>query len=244
MIDIINLFYCHSLNMPNSALQIPASGLEFLKSLKYNNNREWFSAHKDEFLEQQLFLEAFADGLLAELNVQDSIETPSGKKSLHRIYRDTRFSKDKTPYKTNWSGNFTRASRQRRGGYYFHIEPGNSFIGGGFQQPNAQDLKRIRSDISLDPTPLRNILRSKPFKETFGILRGEQLKTAPKGFNVNDEAIDLLRYKQFLLIKRFTDKEVLSPSFLKDASQVFKNMRPFFDYMSDVLTTDVNGLVI
>lgn len=223
---------------------IPASSLEFLNLLKENNNRDWFNAHKDQFLEQQAQIERFADLLLAELNIHDLIETPSGKKSLHRIYRDTRFSKEKIPYKTNWSGSFTRATALRRGGYYFHIEPGNSFLGGGFWGPNPQDIKRIRDDISYDSAPLRKILGSKSFADTFGNLHGEQLKTTPKGFDPGDEAIDLLRYKQFILFRRFTDQEVLSTSFVQDANQTFVNMRPFFDYMSEVLTSDINGLVV
>ena len=103
-------------------------------------------------------------------------------------------------------------------------------------------MKRIRDEFAFDATPLRKILKSKSFINTFGTLQGEQLKTAPKGFDANNEAIDLLRYKQFLLIKKFTDKEVLSKDFLNEANQTFKNMRPFFDYMSEILTTDVNGL--
>jgi len=221
---------------------IPVSAFGFLKQLKKNNNREWFHAHKDEYDIQFVFIEAFADGLLGELNIHDSIETPSGKKSLQRIYRDTRFSKEKIPYKNHWSGGFKRATKQRRGGYYFHLEPGNTFIGGGFQAPNPQDLKRIREDISADARPLREILASKPFEETFGTLKGEQVKTTPKGFDASDDAIDLLRYKQFLLIKRFTDDEVLSPLFLCKVNEVYRNMRPFFDYMSEVLTSDINGL--
>lgn len=220
---------------------LPSSSLEFLKLLKQNNNREWFNLHKEEFLVEQAHVEAFADALLAELNRHDTIETPSGKKSLHRIYKDTRFSKEKIPYKTNFSGSFSRATKLRRGGYYFHIEPGNTFVGGGFQAPNAQDLKRIREDFSADATPLRKILADPSFIKTFGSLGGAQLKTTPKGFDADNAAIDLLRYKQFVLLKRFTDEEVLDPSFFKLASQVFKQMRPFFDYMSEVLTTDING---
>lgn len=227
--------------MPHLQPLVPVSSLNFLKSLKENNNREWFNAHKDEFLTQQSLIEVFADRLLSEINVHDLIETPSGKKSLHRIYRDTRFSKEKIPYKNNWSGSFKRASKKRRGGYYFRIEPGNSFIAGGFQQPNAQDLKRIRDDINLNPESLRKILNDKVFIETFGTLHGEQLKTAPKGFDVNNAAIDLLRFKQFLLIKRFTDEEVMDASFLKTADKTYQNMRPFFDYMSEVLSTDSIG---
>ena len=223
---------------------IPSSCMSFLKSLKNHNNRDWFNSNKNRFLEEQHFVEVFADALLAVLNAHDMIETPSGKKSLHRIYRDTRFSNDKTPYKTNWSGNFKRATRLRRGGYYFHIEPGNSFVAGGFWAPNPQDLKRIRDDIAFDATPLRKIVRSKLFVSAFGVLQGEQLKTTPKGFDAADAAIDLLRYKQFLLIRKFTDKEVMDDAFLKEASQAFKNMRPFFDYMSEVLTTDINGIAV
>lgn len=223
---------------------IHLSSFSFLTVLKEHNNREWFNANKTIFQKEQSLVEIFAEKLLQELSLHDQIETPSGKSSMHRIYRDTRFSKDKTPYKGNWSGGFKRATKYRRGGYYFHLEPGNSFVAGGFWAPNTQDLKRIRDDIAFDPAPLRTIINSKPFISTFQTLQGEQLKTTPKGFDADHEAIDLLRYKQFLLIKKFTDKEVLSEHFLKDANQAFKNMRPFFDYMSEVLTTDVNGLEV
>lgn len=220
---------------------IPKSTFKFLETLSQNNNRDWFNAHKDEFLEQRAYIENFADLLLAELNSHDLIETPSGGKSLYRIYRDTRFSLDKTPYKHWWSGSFKRATKQRRGGYYFHLEPGNNFIVGGFRNPNTADLKRIREDISFDPIPLRQILSDDLFISTFGTLQGEQLKTTPQGFAADDEAIDLLRYKQFLLIRKFSDEEVFAPSFLDEANETFKAMRPFFDYMSDILSTDVNG---
>jgi len=220
---------------------VPASSMDFLKKIGDNNNREWFNAHKDEFLKEQQHIVDFADGLLSALNVHDVIETPSGKKSLHRIYRDTRFSKFKTPYKTNWSGNFSRATKFRRGGYFFHLEPGNSYIGGGFQAPNAGDLKLIRDDISFDDAPFRKIISSPSFVANFGEIRGTQLITAPKGYAADHEAIDLLRYKQFRMIRKFSDEEVLNSSFVVLADQGYQAMRPFFDYMSEVLTTDLNG---
>jgi uncharacterized protein (TIGR02453 family) len=176
-------------------ITIPKSSLKFLSLLSKNNNRDWFNAHKHEFEIEQNFIIEFAEALLQKMNVHDVIETVSGKKSLHRIYRDTRFSKDKTPYKTNWSGGFRRASKQRRGGYYFHIEPNNSFIAGGFWGPNNDDLKRVRDEFAFDATPIRKILKSKSFVNTFGSLQGEQLKTTPKGFDADNRAIDLLRYK-------------------------------------------------
>jgi uncharacterized protein (TIGR02453 family) len=227
-----------------STIRIEESSLRYLQRLKKHNDRAWFAGHKQEFIEAQENLEHFAGALLAGLNTHDVIETASGKSSLHRIYRDTRFSADKTPYKTNLSGSFTRAAKSRRGGYHFHIEPGNSFIAGGFWMPDPSDLKRIRDEIAFDAIPLRKIVKAKSFAASFGKLQGEQLKTAPKGFDAAHEAIDLLRYKQFLLIGKYTDKEVLAASFVKQASQAFKNMRPFLDYMSEILTTDINGVVI
>jgi uncharacterized protein (TIGR02453 family) len=227
-----------------SKVLIPSSALEFLKQVKKNNNRDWFAKHKATFEREQKHIELFADALLKELSQHDMIETPSGKKALHRIYRDTRFSKDKTPYKTNWSGSFTRATKQRRGGMYFHIEPGKSFVGGGFWGPSPEDLKRIRDDIAFDAAPLRKILKNKNFVSTFGTMEGEQVKTTPKGFDPQNEGIDLIRHKQFLLRRHFTDKEVLSDTFLKEVNQTFKHMRPFFDYMSEVLSSDVNGMAI
>ncbi|MDR7211247.1 DUF2461 domain-containing protein [Flavobacterium piscis] len=226
--------------MKNQIL-IPQSSLDFLLQLKENNNKPWFESNKPNYLKELNHIENFADALLQELSKTDVLETSSGKKSVYRIYRDIRFSKDKTPFKTFWGGSYTRATKERRGGYYFHLEKGNSFFAGGFWGPNAADLKRIRTEFAHDAKPMQKILQSESFVSTFGTLQGEQLKTAPKGFDVNHPAIDLLRYKQFLIIKRFTDEEVLSSHFLEQALDTCKNMRPFFDYMSEVLTTDLNG---
>lgn len=222
--------------------KIQPSSFNFLNLLKKNNEREWFNEHKNEFQKEQAIIESFAQALLDLMNTHDVIETLSGKKSLYRIYRDTRFSNDKTPYKTHWSGSFKRVGKQRRGGYYFHLEPGNSFVAGGFFGPSPQDLKLIRENIAFDAQPLREILKDKTFIESFESLKGEQLKTTPKGFDAADAAIDLLRYKQFLLVKKFTDEEALSNDFLSKCNQGFKNMRPFLDYMSEILTTDANGM--
>lgn len=224
--------------------KIQPSNLEFLKLVRKNNNRDWFNAHKERYIKEHDDIIVFADALLTEMNKHDVIETASGKKSLHRIYRDTRFSKEKTPYKTNWSGSFKRATKKRRGGYYFHIEPGNSFVAGGFWGPEPHDLKRIRDEFAYDAEAFRKILKNKNFSKTFGSLKGEQVKTTPKGFDADSPAIDLLRYKQFILIKKFTDKEVLSSTFLKQVNDTFRTMRPFLDYMTEVLTTDVNGITI
>ena len=224
--------------------QLTKESLEFLTTLKANNDRDRFNANKDEYLKQHETIIEFADELLEKLNKHDNIETPTGKKSLFRIYRDVRFSKDKSPYKTNWAGGFKRATKYLRGGYYFHIEPDNVFVGGGFWAPNKDDLQRIREDIVTDASELKSIIASKDFKNTFGTLEGEQLKTCPKGFDKEHPDIELLRYKQFIVSKKFSRKEALSKDFSKMVDDTFKKMRPFFDYMSVSVTTDANGVSI
>jgi len=220
------------------------SNLDFIKKLSQNNNREWFAEHKKEYESEREIVIAFADDLLAKMQAHDSIETVSGKKSIFRIYRDVRFSKNKAPYKTHWSGSFKRATNLKRGGYYFHIEPGNSFMGGGFWGPESKDLKKMRFNIAEFESEFRNILADQNFVKHFGKMEGEQLKTAPKGVAKDHPAIDLLRYKQYLLIRRFTDEEVLNANFANELNKSFKAMRPFLDFMSEALTTNENGELI
>ncbi len=213
---------------------------QFLKELAANNNRDWFAEHKPRFQELDKGVKAFGLALEAKMNGHDVVENVK----IYRIYRDVRFSKNKLPYKTNRGGSFVRATKLRRGGYYFHLEPGNSFIAGGFWGPNKEDLKRIRVEIAADAQELRDIIAQPTFVDTFGELKGDQLKTAPRDYPKDHPNIDLLRYKQYLLIRNFTDKEVLAADFLDKLNQSFANMRPFLDYMSDVLTTDENGVSI
>ena len=216
----------------------------YLKDLKENNNREWFTANKNFYEASHLEMIGFADDLLIEMNTHDLIDTASGRKSLHRIYRDVRFSKDKTPYKASWSGGFRRATAKKRGGYYYHLAPETSFLAGGFWGPNKEDLKLIRDHIAQDDSVYRARINSKSFKKTFGIVEGEQLKKSPKGFEIDHPSIDFLRYKQFVLRYDLTDQEVLSSDFSKKASNIFKEMRSYFDMMSEFLTTDLDGIEI
>ncbi|MCB0599497.1 MAG: DUF2461 domain-containing protein [Lewinellaceae bacterium] len=226
------------------ATSIPKSALDFLKELRENNNREWFTANKSRYQAEHAHVVEFAEALLARMGQHDQLEPMTGKQSLFRIYRDVRFSKDKSPYKTHFSGTMKRDTKWLRGGYYFHIEPGGSFVGGGFWGPSSADLKRIRQELAADAEPVRKIIAAPEFVETFGQLDGEQLKTAPQGYSQDHPNIDLLRYKQFLLSQSYTDKEVTSPGLLDKMVLAFQRMRPFFDYMSEVLTTDENGVPI
>ena len=223
-------------------MQISKSNFEFLTQLQKNNNREWFNKNKDWYQREHQNTIDFAEALIEELNKYDDLETTSGKKSLFRIYRDVRFSKDKSPYKPSWSGFIKRATALRRGGYYFVIQPGNSFVGGGFWGPNSGDLNLIRAHIAQDDTQLREILSNKKFIQTFGTLQGEKLKTAPRGFEKDHPALDLLQYKQYLLMHPFHDEEVLDKKFIECMAEVYQEMLPFFNYMSEILTTDLNGI--
>lgn len=218
--------------------------LDFLLDLGKNNNRDWFGAHKDRYLEAQGNVVDFADTLIAEMNKHDQIETTSGKKSMFRIYKDVRFTKEKTPYNKHWSGRLKRATKKLRGGYYFRLESGNSGIAGGFWGPDADDIKRIRMDIDINYDDWQKMINDPTLVKTFGKLEGDKVSSAPRGYAKDHPAIALLRHKQFILRRRFTDKEVLSGDFLYMVNDSFIKMRPFFDYMSEVLTTDANGISI
>lgn len=224
-----------------SSTFIQPTTLQFLTDLAANNNREWFAAHKPVYQEALSNVTDFADTLLAQMNTHDVIETASGKKALFRIYNDVRFSKDKSPYNPRFAMAFRRAGRERRGGYYLNIKPGDTFLALGFFGPNPDDLRRIRWDIEDNYDDWHKILKGKKLRDAFGSMQGEKVATAPRGYSVDHPAIDLLRHMQFLFRHEFSDEEVLMRDFAAEVSKVFQAARPWLDYMSDVLTTDRNG---
>lgn len=223
-------------------ITIANSTLNFLKKLSKNNDREWFNKNKNLYVAAHENVLAFVDALLSEMRRHDNIGTHSAKDSLFRIYRDIRFSKDKSPYKTYWAGHFKRATKKLRGGYYFQIGPGETMAAGGFFSPESKDLLRIRQDIDMNFKDWKKMLADKKIVNTFGELQGDMVATTPKGFSKDNPAIELLKHKQFYFSRSFTDKEVLSNNFLQQMNQAFRNLRPYFDYMSEVLTTDANGV--
>ena len=214
--------------------------LNFLSDLSENNNREWFANNKSIFKAHESEMKIFQNELDTQLSINDNIAAHK----LMRIYRDVRFSKDKTPYRSRFAGSFIRATEHLRGRYFMSIEPNKTVIGGGFYGPNTSDLKRIRKEFEIDASEMREILNAPNFKKTFASLLGDEVKTAPRDFDKNHPAIDLIKKKQFYFFKSFTDEEVLSPNFQKEVLLCFETLRPFFDYMSDVLTTDLNGVSI
>jgi len=212
----------------------------FYKDLDKNNNREWFESHKPRFKALESEVKDFNEIVKFGLEETDDIE----KIKMFRIYRDVRFSKNKTPYKTHFGVSFHRKKPNLRGNYYMHLAPQNSFIASGFWNPNPMDLLRIRKDLEMDAQELRDVITDFTFKKVWGELQGDVVKTSPKGFNIDHPNIDLIRHKQFLFIKRFDDKSVLSSDFQKEVIKSFTAIRPFFDLMTNVLTTDLNGVSI
>jgi uncharacterized protein (TIGR02453 family) len=222
-------------------MAIEKSTLDFLKALSRNNNRDWFQKHKDRYTSSQANMIHWLDVLIVEMNKHDRIQTKSGKESLYRIYNDVRFSADKTPYNPRFAGSLKRVKPTLRGGYYFWIKPGGSRVGCGFTYPSSEDLLRIRQDIDVNFSEWRKLLKSKKIQVVFGDILGDHVKTAPKGFPKDHPAIELLRYKQYWFERSFTDQEVLAKDFTKRVNETYKAIRPFFDYMTEVLTTDMNG---
>ena len=220
-----------------SAEMIKKEVFDFLKKLEKNNNREWFAENKETFKSYETEVKAFYASVMDNLNKHDQIE----RLKMFRIYRDVRFSKDKTPYKTHFAGSFSRIGLERRGGYYLRIKPGESFVATGFWNPDKEDLLRIRKELELDATEFREVIHKKSFKSIWGELQGDALKTAPKGFDKEHPDIDLLRHKQFIFMRNFTDKEVLAKDFINEVDRSFKAIKPYFNLMSSILTTNLNG---
>ena len=214
-----------------------SSSVSFFKKLKKNNNRDWFSENKSKFKELEFEIKAFGEELKDRLNEFDNID----RFKLFRIYRDIRFSKDKTPFKTHFGLYWNRVKPQLRGGYYLHVSPSNNFLACGFWDPNSKDLYRIRKEFLHDTKEFRNIINSKEIYSVWGALEGSELKTSPRNFDKNHPDIDLIRKKQFVFKISYTDAEVFDKKFIYKIEKAIKTIRPFLNYMTEVLTTDENG---
>tara|TARA_B100000575_G_scaffold103076_1_gene82158 strand:- start:218 stop:895 length:678 start_codon:yes stop_codon:yes gene_type:complete len=211
---------------------------KFLNDIKSNNNRKWFNKNKQTYKRSLEQIQNFTINLVELMNSNDKIENYK----IFRIYRDIRFSKNKTPYKNNFGISLVREKPKLRGGYYLHIEPTNSFSAVGLWQPEKDDLFRIRKEIELDGKEFIDIISSKLITKKWGNLVGESLKTSPRGFSKDHQYISLLRRKSFLFKKNYTDEEIISKHFIHKLYKDFLVTRTFLDYMSNILSTDLNGI--
>lgn len=209
--------------------------LHFLKKLKINNNREWFDSNKTEYLASKEIFEEFVSELIKGINKFDkkvSIDLKP-KDCTFRIYKDVRFSKDKTPYKNNMSASINPGGKKSNiPGYYFHLEPEACFLAGGVYMPMPDDLKAIRQEIDYNPLPLINILKSASFKKEFnGLDEEDKLKNPPKGFNKDHAHSEILKNKHFIVSRKFENKVILKKEGLSKTLDSFKSMYPFLDYL-------------
>ncbi|MEE3037994.1 MAG: DUF2461 domain-containing protein [Bacteroidota bacterium] len=218
-------------------MQLSSEIFSFFTQLEHNNHREWFEPNKAQFKALESSVKQFGEDLKNKLNSHDSID----RFKLFRIYRDVRFSKDKTPYKTHFGLNWHRTKPELRGGYYLHLSSKDIFLACGFWDPNPADLKRIRQELAIDGDEYRDIINAPDFKSVWGDLEGDAVKTAPKGYAKDHPNIDLLRFKQHLFSIRYTQDQATAPDFLDRLDAALQAVRPFVDYMSDVLTTNADG---
>lgn len=207
---------------------------EFLKKLNKNNNREWFTENKNLYTESQQNVIAFLEDLLKEMSEFDEeLAKIDAKKSLFRIYRDTRFSKDKIPYKTNFGASLGMGKGSQKGGYYLHLEPRKSFIAGGIYMPESSVLKELRKEISLYGNEFLAILNNKEFKKHFPELdQDDKLKKVPQGFEKEDPMAEFLKLKNFIVVYYLKDEEILNKDAAKNLTKVFRLMKPLNDFLN------------
>jgi len=212
--------------------------IDFLKNLDKNNNREWFKENKNKYDNARGIVEDFINKLIPEINkIDPSIGMPTAKECMFRIYRDIRFSKNKLPYKTNFGGFLTKGGRKSSfAGYYLHIEPGKSFLGGGVYMPPSEKLKLIRSEIYYNLEEFESIIAAKKFKAVFGQLEGDKLVRPPQGFPADFAGIDLLKYKSYVVLHPITDDQLVAQDCLNYIAGVYNKMLPFNQFLNRALS--------
>ena len=212
--------------------------LDFLKKLSKNNNRDWFQANKKAFDAAQDNMTAFVGYLMGEIGkFDDAVADIDPKSCVFRIYRDVRFSKDKSPYKTNLGAYISPGGRKSmQPGYYFHLEPGKSFVAGGKHIPDGSETLNIRNAIAKNTAEFLKIVEKKSFLDTFGCLSGDSLKSAPKGFDANHKAIEYLKLKEFMAWTEFkSDKTLTDATFPKNLVKTMKEMYPLITFLRNAL---------
>jgi len=212
--------------------------LNFLKQLKKNNNKEWFDKNKHVYLKSKETLEEVVGKVLVLTSKFDKeVAGIDPAKTIFRIYKDVRFSKDKTPYKTNMGAHITPGGKgSSMPSYYIHIEPGNCFMGGGCYMPMPDKLAAIRQEIDYNYVGFKKIINNKDFKKFYnGLMEEDKLVNPPKGYDKENPAVEVLKNKHFAVLHKFDDKELLKPGFEKYAASAFKAMHPFLLFLREAM---------
>ena len=211
--------------------------VQFLKDLAVNNNREWFNANRDRYEENRNKILFITEVLINEIRKFDrDIPAMDPKECMFRIFRDVRFSNDKRPYKTNFGSFIAKGGRKsERTGYYFHVEPEQSFAGGGIYMPAAAPLKAVRTQIEQHPQEFLDIIDDKEFKSYFPELYDHKLKTAPKGFPKDHKYIDLLRYKSYVFSYSIKNDILTGEKFIDHIVQSFRQLHKMNAFLNEGL---------
>jgi uncharacterized protein (TIGR02453 family) len=216
---------------------IKKSTLDFLAAIKENNNRDWFLANRDIYLDSKNNFESFVQDIINEIiRFEPILKGLEVKSCVYRLNRDIRFSNDKSPYKSHLGAFIVRGGKKngdKFAGYYFHVEPGASILAGGAYMPPAPWLNAIREKISEEPDEFIKIINEEKFKKHFGKIEGEKLKKNPKGYQADHPQSELLKYKSYLIMNEVPDKMLLSDKYFDYVIEVFKAMKPFNDYLND-----------
>ncbi len=211
--------------------------LRFLEELNQHNYKAWFDQNRAAYETPRDTFEQFVDTLIDELRDSDHLQGLSARDCIFRINRDIRFTKDKSPYKTNLSATIAPGGRKStRLGYYVSIAPhGQSLAAGGLHMPTSEQLARFRQAIDRDAATFKEITQGSAFMQTFGALEGEKLKTAPQGYDREHPDIELLKLKQITVVHNFTDNEVVGRAFPGQVVSVCRAMKPFLDNLNAIL---------
>lgn len=216
---------------------LQSSTLKFLKDLKKNNNKSWFDEHRKQYEAAKADFENFIQSVLDKHGKNDAdLKELTAKKCTFRINRDVRFSKDKSPYKTNFGASMDKGGKKSGlAGYYFHLEPGKSFLGGGLWQPEPDKLKKVRQEIDYCFDEFKKIISSKKFKIVYSELytgEGVQLSKVPQGFEKDNPAGDYLKFKSWLVLTDITDAELVSKDLLKTTVNAFSTLQPLVKFLN------------
>lgn len=217
----------------------PTEGIAFLKKLKKNNNRPWFEKHKNEY---EPCVKLPMQSLIAALQPYFEAFAPevdiNPKRSLFRIYRDVRFSNDKTPYKTHVAAHFVLRGKPKGvegSGYYLHIEPGQVFLGGGIYMPDSEQLKNIRRAIDARADEFLSILHNRTFIKTFKKLEGEKLRRVPKGYPADHPMAEWLKQKQFFVWVEWPEAKSKKAQLVKEVASVFEAATPLVRFLNHAM---------
>jgi uncharacterized protein (TIGR02453 family) len=220
---------------------LQSSTLKFLKDLKKNNNKPWFDANRNRYELAKKDFEIFIQSVIDSFGKKDkSISLLKAKDCMFRINRDVRFSKDKSPYKSNFGASINKGGRKAMSsaGYYFHLEPGESFVGGGFYQPMPDELKKLRQEIDYNFNDFIKVVGSRKFKSLYGDLDKSPeflLSRVPKGFEADNPAAEYLRLKSYIAMVKVKDEEITSKNLLKKTVAAFETLQPVIQFINNGL---------